>query len=52
MALRPCGESIIGNQEVRKLLVQNEQLTGRKIETVKSLVPVYKDNPDGPKAMW
>lgn len=34
MALRPCGESIIGNQEVRKLLVQNEQLTGRKIETV------------------
>ena len=29
-----CGEGIIGNQKVRKLLVQNEQLTGRKIETV------------------
>ena len=33
-----CGEGIIGNQKVRKLLVQNEQLTGRKIETVNKKV--------------
>ena len=29
-----CGEGVIGNQKVRKLLVQNELLTGRKTETV------------------
>ena len=29
-----CGEGVIGKQKVRKLLVQNELLTGRKTETV------------------
>lgn len=29
-----CGGGVIGNQKVRKLLVQNELLTGRKTETV------------------
>ena len=29
-----CGEGVIGKKKVRKLLVQNELLTGRKTETV------------------